>query len=37
MKIAEELCKLEPLVAEGYATYKLKALQVANSEKNYLP
>lgn len=33
---AEELCKLEPLVAEGYATYKLKALQVANRENNYL-
>lgn len=33
---AEELCKLEPLVTEGYATYKLKALQVANRENNYL-
>ncbi len=33
---AEELCKLEPLVVEGYATYKLKALQVANRENNYL-
>lgn len=33
---AEELCKLEPLVAEGYATYKLKALQVANKDNNYL-
>lgn len=27
---AEELCKMEPLVTGGYATYKLVALQVAN-------
>ena len=33
---AEELCKQEPLVLEGYATYKLKALQVANKENHYL-
>lgn len=33
---AEELCKREPLVVEGFATYKLKALQVANRENNYL-
>lgn len=33
---AEDLCKLEPLVLEGFATYKLKALQVANRENNYL-
>ncbi len=33
---AEELCKLEPLVTEGFATYKLKALRVANSDNNYL-
>lgn len=33
---AEELCKLEPLVVEGYATYKLKALQVADKDNNYL-
>lgn len=33
---AESLCKLEPLVLEGYATYKLKALQVADRENNYL-
>lgn len=33
---AEELCKREPLVAEGYATYKLRNLQVANKENNYL-
>ena len=29
---AEELCKSEPLVLEGYATYKLKALQVADKD-----
>lgn len=33
---AEELCKREPLVAEGYATYKLRSMQVANRENNYL-
>lgn len=33
---AEALCKLEPLVVEGFATYKLHALQVANRENNYL-
>lgn len=33
---AEALCKLEPLVAEGFATYKLKALQVADRDNNYL-
>lgn len=33
---AEALCKREPLVTGGYATYKLKALQVANSDNNYL-
>lgn len=33
---ADELCKLEPLVVEGYATYKLRALQVANRDNNYL-
>lgn len=33
---AKALCKTEPLVAEGFATYKLHALQVANSENNYL-
>ena len=33
---AEALCKLEPLVAEGYATYTLTALQVADKENNYL-
>ena len=33
---AEELCKQEPLVLEGFATYKLKALLVANKENHYL-
>lgn len=33
---AEELCRQEPLVVEGFATYKLKALQPANKENNYL-
>lgn len=33
---ADALCKLEPLVIEGYATYSLKALQVADRENNYL-
>ena len=33
---AEELCKAEPLVVEGFATYKLKALQTAHKENNYL-
>lgn len=33
---AEALCKQEPLVAEGYATYILASLQVADKENNYL-
>ena len=33
---AEALCELEPLVLEGFATYKLKALQPANKDNNYL-
>jgi len=33
---AERLCKAEPLVIEGYATYKLRKLQVADRENNYL-
>lgn len=33
---AEALCKREPLVAGGFATYTLHALQVANKENNYL-
>lgn len=33
---AEELCKKEPLVVGGFATYSLKATQVADKENNYL-
>ena len=33
---AEELCRREPLVLEGFAAYKLKALQVADRENNCL-
>lgn len=33
---ADELCKLEPLVIDGYATYKLVTLKVGNKENNYL-
>ena len=33
---AEELCKQEPLVAEGFATYQLASLQVADKTNNYL-
>lgn len=33
---ADALCKLEPLVVEGYATYKLRALQVADRDNGYL-
>lgn len=33
---AKKLCELEPLVAEGYATYKLVSFQAANKENNYL-
>ena len=32
----EEICKEEPLVAGGYATYQLIDLQIANRENNYL-
>ena len=33
---AEAICKTEPLVVEGFASYELKALQVADKENNYL-
>lgn len=33
---AEALCQREPLVAEGYATYKLRDFQAATHENNYL-
>ena len=33
---AEAICKAEPFVAEGYATYRLVSLHVGNRENNYL-
>ena len=33
---AQDLCRQEPLVALGYATYILAELQLANKENNYL-
>ena len=33
---AEAVCKVEPLVVAGYATYKLVTLQPGNRENNYL-
>lgn len=33
---AEEICKQEPLVLAGYATYELHRLHIANKENNYL-
>ena len=36
LEVADALCQREPLVAEGFATYKLHALEVANRENNYL-
>ena len=33
---ADEICKTEPFVAEGYATYKLRTMQPGNRENNYL-
>ena len=33
---AEEICKQEPFVIEGYATYKLFSLIVGDRENNYL-
>jgi len=33
---AEEICKLEPFVIEGYATYKLIRLRVGDKDNNYL-
>jgi len=32
---AKDICKLEPLVAEGYATYKLREFKIANKDNNY--
>ncbi len=33
---AEEICKAEPLVTKGYATYQLAGLEIASRENNYL-
>ena len=33
---AEAICKSEPFVTEGYATYKLFSLRVGDRENNYL-
>ncbi|MCL1797684.1 MAG: YciI family protein [Eggerthellaceae bacterium] len=33
---ADALCKTEPFVEQGYATYKLYAIQPGNRENNYL-
>ena len=33
---AEEICKSEPLVVEGFATYKLYDFKAANRDNNYL-
>jgi uncharacterized protein YciI len=33
---AEALCQADPVVAEGYATYKVRNLLVANRENHYL-
>ena len=33
---AEAICKTEPFVMEGYATYKLFSMQVGNRDNNYL-
>ena len=33
---AEALCKADPVVAEGYGTYKVRKLLVANRENGYL-
>jgi uncharacterized protein YciI len=33
---AEAICKAEPFVVEGYATYKLFSLLTGNRENNYL-
>jgi uncharacterized protein YciI len=33
---AEEICRSEPFVAEGYATYKLVTMRPGNRENNYL-
>lgn len=36
IEAAKEICDQEPLVVEGFATYELHALRVADRENNYL-
>jgi len=33
---AENICKSEPFIAEGYATYELRTLRAGNRDNNYL-
>lgn len=33
---AESICKSEPFVTEGYATYKLFSMRVGNRDNDYL-
>jgi len=33
---AEAICKKEPLIVAGFATYELHRLQIASKENNYL-
>lgn len=33
---AEAICKKEPLIVAGFATYELHRLQIASRENNYL-
>jgi len=33
---AEAICKAEPFVLEGYATYKLFSMRIGDRENNYL-
>ena len=33
---AEDICKAEPFVVEGYASYKLFTMRVGDRENNYL-
>jgi len=35
-KEAEAICKSEPFVVEGYATYKFFSMRVGNKDNNYL-
>ena len=35
-KEAEAICKSEPFVAEGYATYKVFSMRVGNRDNDYL-